>query len=980
MPRRRAKVLFVTAALLAFFGLSSSAVAAEPVITIDAPTSVSYTSVHLSGTIDPKENSPYYFFEVSTDPSFAEWTNGAWQGPLAENTGPVAVSDNFTGLKPGTQYYVRLMATNFAQSWFSPEPNPSFTTEPVPPPAVSIDPPTSITGHTAHFSGEIDPGAPAGNPSAFDVSWRFECTPSCPGASGSIPADSEAHEVSAEATGLLPGTQYEVRLVAENAGGPASAGPELFTTEAVPPEIGALKVHALRTEANVEATFNPGGLEATYHFEYGPSTAYGSSTPDVSIAASGQPTSAKATLTGLSPASQYHVRLVVTNSLGTAEGAAKSFQTQDPSGAGGGCPNEAIRFQQGSVSLPDCRAYELVSPAEKNGGNLSAGLTATADGSRVASISSASFGDAQSNELNAPYVSERTPTGWRTANLAPPLTGGFALNGFLQAGAFTSDLGAAITSSRAYGPEMERKNILLTTLTGETVWVTKPTQPNPVLYDKYLVGHSADGSRVFFESKESYSPVDTFEANQVWEWHAGQVNLVSVMPDGSPAPAPNGAMVGSGFNAIGSGSTAVVQMLAEPTAISSDGSRAFFTVSMAYGPQLFVRENGAVTKELSLSQKPGSIGEEAGPATFIGAARDGSKVLFSSEAELTAGATPGGGIYRYDLESGELEFLTPDPGGSPQIQGVAAISDDGGRVYFVAGGQLLAGEGEPGGHNLYYADGDEVRFIASLAERDMQDWSSYLSPRASRITPDGAHIAFQSARPLSGYEQEGHVEIFKWDLATGSLACASCGPPGSSAGGDASLLSSPVDPETGLPYNGQVQTGNPRGMSEDGSQVFFETNDSLDPRDINGRWDVYAWEGGHTHLISGGIGTRDSEIIDNSADGRNVFFSTSDSLLPADVDHGAQDIYDARIDGGFDESEAAAECEGGDCQGGAPPPPQFSVPGSSQLRGAGNAKAAQRHRALKKCARKKTPSARRKCRRAVKKHFGRTATSTRKGA
>lgn len=743
---RRTKSLLIPSMLLAFFTLSATVWAAEPVVTVDSPSSVSYTSAHVSGTIDSQDAAPYYYFQYTTDPVFGEWSSGTFQGPLPGHT-VEPVADDFTGLKPGTQYFVRLAATDFSQSWFSPEPNPSFTTDPVAPASVSVDPPTAVTGHTATFSGEIDPEAPAGNPSVFDVSWHFECTPACPGLSGTIPADNVSHPVSVEAAGLLPGQEYEVRLIAENAGGPSSAGPQFFTTGAVAPELEGIKVHPLRTEANIEATFNPGGLAATYHFEYGPTTAYGHSTPEVTVPAGSEPTTAKGTATGLSPGSGYHVRLVVGNSLGTTEGADKAFQTQDPAIAGGGCANQDIRNRQGSVSLPDCRAYELVSSPDKNGGNVSYGLTSTPDGLRVAAIASTGFADARSNELNAPYVMTRTAAGWETANLAPPLAGGFALNGFLQAGNFSTALSVALTQSRAYGEQMERRNILRTAMGGATAWVTKPAQPSQTPADDFLVGYSADASRVFFESTENFSSFDTFGKRQIWEWHAGEVRLVSVMPDGSPSAVD--AEVGNGLNAIGSGSTSVVQMLAEPTAVSSDGSRVFFTIGTVNGLQLFVREDATTTKEVSLSQKPGNVGDEVfGEVAFLGAATDGSEVLFSSTGELTADATPGGGIYRYDLGSDQLEFLTPDTiDGNPQIQGAAGVSADGSRIYFVAGGQLVAGQGQPGGHNLYYADGNVVRYIATLHDYDSQDWNSFLYPRASRITPDGAHLAFQSVNP-----------------------------------------------------------------------------------------------------------------------------------------------------------------------------------------------------------------------------------------
>jgi hypothetical protein len=41
-------------------------------------------------------------------------------------------------------------------------------------------------------------------------------------------------------------------------------------------------------------------------------------------------------------------------------------------------------------------------------------------------------------------------------------------------------------------------------------------------------------------------------------------------------------------------------------------------------------------------------------------------------------------------------------------------------------------------------------------------------------------------------------------------------------------------------------------MSDDGSYVFFDTDDALVPQDTNGTQDVYEWEDGHVYLISGG--------------------------------------------------------------------------------------------------------------------------------
>ena len=76
------------------------------------------------------------------------------------------------------------------------------------------------------------------------------------------------------------------------------------------------------------------------------------------------------------------------------------------------CPNEAVRTGA-SAALPDCRAYELVTPPYKNGGNV-AFRGVVSDEETVTFGSVSGFGGAESGEgLPAgEYVDERGAGGW----------------------------------------------------------------------------------------------------------------------------------------------------------------------------------------------------------------------------------------------------------------------------------------------------------------------------------------------------------------------------------------------------------------------------------------------------------------------------------------------------------------------------------------------------------------------------------------
>jgi CSLREA domain-containing protein len=82
------------------------------------------------------------------------------------------------------------------------------------------------------------------------------------------------------------------------------------------------------TSAKLGGTLDPSGLRTRWYFEYGTSSSYGSVTPDQF--ATGGSADVVATLTGLSPNTTYHYRLVGVNPDGTRNGADRSFTTDSP--------------------------------------------------------------------------------------------------------------------------------------------------------------------------------------------------------------------------------------------------------------------------------------------------------------------------------------------------------------------------------------------------------------------------------------------------------------------------------------------------------------------------------------------------------------------------------------------------------------------------------------------------------------------------
>src|ERR1044072_8328153 len=215
---------------------------------------------------------------------------------------------------------------------------------------------------------------------------------------------------------------------------------------------------------------------------------------------------------------------------------------------------------------------------------------------------------------------------------------------------------------------------------------------------------------------------------------------------------------------------------------------------------------------------------------------------------------------------------TSSPGtGSPPRGGVAGASEDLSRVYFVSreaipgsGGNGEGEEAQDGQPNLYLSEAGGFEFIATLVAGDVGvaepgavnilAYSLTGGRPATRVTPDGAAIAFQTRAPVGSFDNSAvgslkpAVEVYLYQ-AGGELRCVSCNPSG--ARPVARKLGEAYKPrgirETGViaaactPTWEQPQHDS-NVLSEDGSRLFFNANDALVPHDANGAQDVYEWE------------------------------------------------------------------------------------------------------------------------------------------
>ncbi len=522
-------------------------------------------------------------------------------------------------------------------------------------PSVTYQPPTEATPTSATVNATVQPTAPGEEvtschfeygtePKNFNLGTR-PClsdesgheteelgTPSNP-----ITATTPVH---ANLSGLNAESDYRFRLSLANSKGQKRQFPEREFALSPPSIESVSSSEVTATSAALEARLNPRGFGITYHFQYGPTTAYGQTTSEAEIAGGLlESHTVKLPLTELQPGLTYHYRLIAENRWGAVTSEDHSFEFFPPS-----CPNATVRQQTSSNYLPDCRAYELVSPANANGTLFYPSGPATG---RATSPARFAFTGAFSSPPEASetigtdgdlYLATRTDTGWRThyiglpgnqaSCMGGPPTGTYGYN----AAPWWAKSQNTVFADPAMSKLLDFKDgpgifcFLGGNGAGDADWQLDPASNAPYLFDAEggLLAHLPDGlgqtpgaaealscpypnsqsvvphcaseltaspdlNRLFFSSNTAAftagglteAPGSAYEDNLA----TGEVSLISTLPNGQPIRSePAYAATLAAFNEVQRPERQVGPEFLRFPAVSADGSHVLISTATAPTP------------------------------------------------------------------------------------------------------------------------------------------------------------------------------------------------------------------------------------------------------------------------------------------------------------------------------------------------------------------------------------------------------------
>ncbi len=737
---------------------------AAPAVTIDPPSAITTTTTHVTGTINPEEDSVSWGLFTSTDPACASSFSGHLNHDLpggGVNT-PVDVEADLKNLLPAQHYCVQIRAKNsFGEVTSSTK---EFSTVAIPPSEVSTAFAAPRTDTTARINGRVNPEGQA------DVTYHFEFSEdgsdwtALPDRESTVNANKQI-VVADELIGLQPNTTYHYRLAAaENSGGPAaSTGAErTFTTrttaEATPPQRGIELVNSPdKGNQNAVGAANLGGVR-------GMSSDGNRALWGVTGGAPGGVSGGPSFFLAERGPDGWHSRSIVPPALQQVGGGRLSYRIQAIT------PDysqfifnaeEKLFFSEATestrVRLDDAQSQDVLqtySWSKEHDGPGS--LDMTDDSAHVVDINHASdqleeVGDGSGEVLS--LMPDNTPSSCGLLEGASFVGGG---NAFIE-GSYGGAGGvwrqgdhaiATTDASRVYfeaKPNGECSKPWGLYVRNRDTEETTLIDPGTATRDVGFITATPDGRQGYFETSSALDPpADTNEGADLYRWDE-QSEESSCLT----CVVANADLNGNGGDY-------------DPILISKDFSHIYFESGEELVPghplsgseeNLYLLSGGTVRFVVK-----GSFGLIH---SFSLLSDDGNMLLLRTAAQpyLTSDEVDGSleEFYLYDDRESSLECISCVRGGvtthSISSTGGMEMSDDGSTVAFSTAEALVPSDVN-GGRDVYEWRGGSQHLITDGVTEYPN--AEFAQPKVQGIDADGANILFAATDPgLTGYEQDG---------------------------------------------------------------------------------------------------------------------------------------------------------------------------------------------------------------------------------